>query len=153
MNLDIDLNEAFTERVDLDETRIDSTIEATKLGNQANISLGDRFVWVRTEYATWNSTQSSNARSKSIDWMRLAGRNRGGADLVHTHASIPAMSLSIVALQDLSITWLKVFSTGRLDVYERVVAAGSSLGSIDGRRAGVAVLARIESRHIRWWMV
>jgi hypothetical protein len=60
LNLDIDLNKTFTERVDLDETRINSTIESTEFGDQTNVTLRDRFVGVRTADAAGEGAHSSN---------------------------------------------------------------------------------------------
>jgi hypothetical protein len=48
LNLDIDLNETFTERIDLNKTWVDCTIESPEFGDQANITLRNRFVWVGT---------------------------------------------------------------------------------------------------------
>ena len=61
LNLDIDLDKTFTEWVDLDKTRINSSVESTKFGNQTNITLRDRFVGIRTYHAAGNSSHSSNA--------------------------------------------------------------------------------------------
>ena len=60
LNLDIDLNKTFAERVDLDETGINSAIESTEFGDQTNITLRDRFVGVRTADAAGESAHSSN---------------------------------------------------------------------------------------------
>lgn len=60
LNLNIDLNKTFAERVDLDKSGINSAVKATELRNQANISLGHRFVWVWTDNTAGNSTQSSD---------------------------------------------------------------------------------------------
>lgn len=60
LNLDIDLDETLAERVDLDQTGVDSAIEATELGDQAYITLRDRFVGVRAEDAAGDRTHCSN---------------------------------------------------------------------------------------------
>jgi len=60
LNLDIDLNEAFAERVDLDETWINSTVESTEFGHEADVTLRDRFVGVRADDTAGNGTHSSN---------------------------------------------------------------------------------------------
>ena len=67
LNLDIDLNKTFTERVDLDETRINSTIESTEFGDQTNVTLRNRLVWVGAADAARKSTHSSDAGTKSVD--------------------------------------------------------------------------------------
>jgi hypothetical protein len=60
LNLDINLNKTFAKRVDLDETRINSAIESTEFGDQTNVTLRDRFVWVRTADAAGEGAHSSN---------------------------------------------------------------------------------------------
>ena len=67
LDLHIDLNKTFAERVDLDETRIDCAIESAKLGDQANVTLRDRLVRVRTDDTARNGTHSSDAGTQSID--------------------------------------------------------------------------------------
>jgi hypothetical protein len=39
LNLDINLDKLLAERIDLDQTRIDRSVEATKLGDQTDIAL------------------------------------------------------------------------------------------------------------------
>jgi hypothetical protein len=70
LDLNIDLDKTFTERVDLDETGINSTIESTEFGNETDITLRDRFVGVRTDDAARNGTHGSNAGTKSVDCAR-----------------------------------------------------------------------------------
>jgi hypothetical protein len=70
LNLDIDLNESFTEWVDLDETGVNSAIESTELGDQADVTLRDRFIGVRTANAAGESSHSSNARAQGVDCAR-----------------------------------------------------------------------------------
>jgi hypothetical protein len=60
LNLDIDLNKTFTERVDLDETGINSAIESTEFGDETDVTLRDRFVGVRTANAAGESAHGSN---------------------------------------------------------------------------------------------
>ncbi len=61
LNLDIDLDKAFTERVDLDETGINRTIKSTEFCDETDVTLRDRFVGVRADDAAGNGTHSSNA--------------------------------------------------------------------------------------------
>lgn len=68
LNLDIDLNEAFGERVDLDKARINSTIESTELRNQTDVTLRNGFVWVRADNTARNGAHSSNTRAQGIDF-------------------------------------------------------------------------------------
>ena len=59
LNLDIDLNERFGERVDLDKTRVDGTSETSKLGDETDVTLLDRLVWIRAADAARNRTKST----------------------------------------------------------------------------------------------
>jgi hypothetical protein len=61
LDLNIDLDKTFTERVDLDETGINSAIESTEFGDETDITLRDRFVGVRTDDAARDGAHSSNA--------------------------------------------------------------------------------------------
>jgi hypothetical protein len=72
LNLDIDLNETFTERVDLDETGVDSAIEATKLGDETDVTLRDRFVGVRTANAAGESSHGSNTLAQGVDCAKMS---------------------------------------------------------------------------------
>ena len=60
LNLDIDLEETFTERVDLDETGIDRAVESPELGDQTDVTLRDGFVGVRTADAEGKGAQCSD---------------------------------------------------------------------------------------------
>jgi len=132
LNLNIDLDKALAERVDLDQTRINSAVEATELGDQTDITLRDRLVWVGADDAARNGTHGSDTRTQSVD-----------------HASVPAM-VALVALADesLGIAGLEILSARRLDVDHGVVAAtgGASMvwakSAVKTRRARlVAVVA------------
>jgi hypothetical protein len=92
LNLDIDLNETFTERVDLDKTGIDSAIKSTELGDQTDVTLRDRFVGIRTANAAGEGSKSSNARAQRVDCARcqLCDSARGYRVVLLTHASVPA---------------------------------------------------------------
>jgi hypothetical protein len=60
LNLHIYRDKPFAERVDLDETWIDGTIEATELGDQTNVSLRDRLVGIRAADTARESTHCSD---------------------------------------------------------------------------------------------
>lgn len=111
LDLDVDLNERFGERVDLDKTRVDSTSKTTELGDETNVTLLDRLVWVGAAEAARNRTKSTDGRAESVD-----------------HAAIPASAGSIfgIRLDHLRIRWLKVLATRWLDVDDGV--AGTSDG-------------------------
>jgi hypothetical protein len=61
LNLDIHRDQAFAERVDLDETWINGTIESTELGDQTNVSLRDGLVGIRAADAARESPHCSDA--------------------------------------------------------------------------------------------
>jgi hypothetical protein len=76
LDLDIDLCKPLAEGVDLDETWVDSTVEATELGDETDITLRDRFVWVRTTDTAGECAHSSNECTQSIDcsgWSAMVG--------------------------------------------------------------------------------
>jgi hypothetical protein len=101
LDLDIDLSKRLRQRVDLDKTRVDGARKATELGDKTNITLVDGFVGVRAAKTAGNGTESTNGRTKSVD-----------------HATIPASARCIlgVGLNDLSVRWLEVLATWRLDI-------------------------------------
>jgi hypothetical protein len=72
LNLDIDLDERFGQRVNLDETGVDGAIEATELGDQADISLRNGFVRVGTADAAWDRSEEANAGAEIVDCDELA---------------------------------------------------------------------------------
>lgn len=67
LNLDIDLDQALGERVDLDQAGIDGLVEFAELGDQADIALVHVLVRVGTKDAAWNGAQGSNASAKAVD--------------------------------------------------------------------------------------
>lgn len=99
LNLDIHCDELLRKWVDPDKAWVDCADESSKLGDQADIALVDRLVWVRAADAARNRTQTTNDRPETLD-----------------HRSIPAVRRGICAvrLDDLSVRWLKIFSTWRL---------------------------------------
>lgn len=84
LNLNIDLNEALGEWVDLDKSRVDSTIETTKLGDQTDITLRDRFVWIRTDDTARNSAHSSDTRAQGVDYTNELLPSKTGARLTYS---------------------------------------------------------------------
>ena len=67
LNLDIDLYKFLRKWIDLDQAGIDSAVKATKLGDETDITLGDRFVGVRTDETAWNSAAKTNTSTESIN--------------------------------------------------------------------------------------
>jgi hypothetical protein len=99
LNLDVDRDETLAERVDLDETRVDSLVETTELGDKTNITLLDVLVRVRADYATRNGTHGTNASTEGVD-----------------HGTIPALGVGL-ALHGGSIALLEVLLLGRHDIH------------------------------------
>jgi len=77
LNLDIDLHKRLRERVDLDETRVDSTSEATELGDQTDITLLDGLVRVWAADAARNRAESANGRAEGVDHAAVPAGTRG----------------------------------------------------------------------------
>ncbi len=149
LDLDIDLDETFAERVDLDEAGIDGAIESTELGDQAHVTLRHRLVRVRTADAAGEGAHGSNARSQSVDCARRPSVSLApwGGDRVMllTHASVPAM-VALVALshERLGIAGLQVLSSRRLHVDHGVVeAAGGVRRTKSAARVGRPVLRTV----------
>jgi hypothetical protein len=67
LDLDVDLNQALRQRVDLDETRVDSAREAAEFGDQTDITLRDGLVRVGADEAARNSSAETNTLTKVVD--------------------------------------------------------------------------------------
>jgi hypothetical protein len=67
LDLDVDLDEILTERVDLDQTGIDGLVELAELGDKAYITLLDSLEGVGAADAAGDGSHGSHAGSKSID--------------------------------------------------------------------------------------
>ena len=67
LDLDIDVNQPLGERIDLDETGVDGTVEASKLGDQTDIALGNGLVGVRADEAARNRAEDPDAVAQSVD--------------------------------------------------------------------------------------
>ena len=67
LDLDIDLDEFFGQRVDFDETGVDSAVETTEFGDQANIALADRLVRVGADDAAGDGAAETEAGTEIVD--------------------------------------------------------------------------------------
>jgi len=67
LDLDIDLDQLLGERVDLDKTGVDSTVETTELCDETDIPLGDGLVGVGADDATGDGAAESDACTERID--------------------------------------------------------------------------------------
>ena len=61
LNLDIDLDELFGQRIDLDKTWVDCAVEATKFGHETDVSLADWLVWVGADDTAGDGSYASDA--------------------------------------------------------------------------------------------
>lgn len=61
LNLDVDLDDALREGVDLDETGVDGLVEAAKLGDETDVALVDVLIRVGAADTARNGSQGSNA--------------------------------------------------------------------------------------------
>ncbi len=68
LDLDINLYEVFRKWVDLDKTRVDSAVESTKLGDETDITLCNRFIGIRADDTAWNGAAEADTGTESIDW-------------------------------------------------------------------------------------
>lgn len=71
LDLHIDLNESLAERVDLDQTGVDSLVETTELGDETNMALVDVLIRVGADDAAGNCTTCSNTCAKIVNCSRL----------------------------------------------------------------------------------
>jgi hypothetical protein len=91
------LDKLFAQRINLDQTWINSAIEATKLCNQTDITLRNRSVWVGANDAARNSSESTNTCTKSIHCELLEleiGTNQRSNVLMLPYQPWPPWSLS-----------------------------------------------------------
>ena len=51
LDLDIDLDKSFRQRVDVNKTWVDGASELSELGDQTDVSLRHRFVWIGADDA------------------------------------------------------------------------------------------------------
>ena len=72
LNFDIDLDELLGQGVDLDETRVDCTVESTKLGYETNVSLANWLVWVRADDTTWNGSEETDAVPERVNFIAIS---------------------------------------------------------------------------------
>lgn len=61
------MDKFLRQRVDLDETWVDGTVEATELGDQTNVSLADWLVWVGANDAARDGAAATNERTEGVD--------------------------------------------------------------------------------------
>jgi len=91
LNLDIDLDESLGKRVYVNKTRVDSAGETTELGDESDISLIHRLVWVWATETSWNGSEGAEAGTEGVD-----------------HRSVPSMRLDFLCI------WLDNLSIRRL---------------------------------------
>jgi hypothetical protein len=122
LNLDINLEKSLAERIDLDQTGVNSLVELSELGNETNVALVDFLVRVGTNDAAGNSAHSSDDTSEDVH-----------------HASIPVIGTGLV-FNNSRILALEIFLLGRLDRHlvlrdETSIAFGGCMrvfGSVGG---------------------
>jgi len=54
LDLDVDLDQALAQRIDLHQAGIDCAVETAEFRDQADITLRDGLIWVRADNAAWN---------------------------------------------------------------------------------------------------
>ena len=115
---DIDGDKVLGERIDLDQTRIDCAIESSEFGHETNISLVDWLVRVRADDAARDSPKKTDGAPESVDCESISVSAREVEVLVArlTHCAVPAVAISIVCCERLSVLGLQVLTLGRLNV-------------------------------------
>ena len=61
LDLDIHLNQFLRQRVDLDKTRVDCSIESAKLGDKTDVALADWLVGIRANDAARDGSKETEA--------------------------------------------------------------------------------------------
>lgn len=67
LDLDVDLDDALGQRVDLDQTGVDGLVETAELGDEANVALVDVLVGVGAANAAWHGAEGTNDGSQAVD--------------------------------------------------------------------------------------
>lgn len=67
LDLDVDLDQAFGEGIDLDETRVDGARKSSKASDETDIALVDGLVRVRADDTAGNRTEGADAASEGVD--------------------------------------------------------------------------------------
>lgn len=68
LDLDVDLDQALGEGVDLDETRVNGLVELAKLGDKADVALVDVLIRVGAANAAGDGSQGPDASTEGVDW-------------------------------------------------------------------------------------
>lgn len=66
LDLNVNLDKALRERIDLDEAGIDGTREFAELCDEADVSLGDWLVGIGADEAAWDGAEETNGGTKSV---------------------------------------------------------------------------------------
>lgn len=61
------MDELLRQRVDLHETWVDGTVEATELGDQTDISLANWLVWIGANDAARDGTAATDECTEGVD--------------------------------------------------------------------------------------
>jgi hypothetical protein len=72
LDFDVNLDKTFTERIDLDETRVDCAIKPTKLRDQTDITLRDRLIWIGADDTARDRSHGTDTVSKSVDYTAIS---------------------------------------------------------------------------------
>lgn len=139
LDLDVNLDQALAQGVDLDEAGIDGLVEPAKLGDQADVALADALERVRAADAAGDGAHGSDNGADGIDCPGSASLVHPGAmrtgSAAHTHGPVPALRVSIG--NDAGIALLQILELRRLDRHVRLgseAAIGS--GSIEALALG-----------------
>lgn len=68
LDLDVDLNKALRQGVDLSQTGVDRLVKLAELGDQADVALADVLIRVGAADAAWDRTEGSHAGAEGVDY-------------------------------------------------------------------------------------
>lgn len=97
LNLDIDLEDAFAERVDLDETGVDGLVELAEFGDETDIALVNLLVRVGAADAAGDGAEISHDGTEGVD-----------------HGAVPVVRVGVL-VDDGGIALLQILSARALD--------------------------------------
>jgi hypothetical protein len=141
LDLDVHLDQALRQRVNLDQTRVNGLVEAAKLGDEPDVALLHALVGVRAADAARDGAQGADDGADGVD-----------------HGAVPARVVGVV--DDGGIAPLKVFLPRRFHFHVlvgpesggggAVLVGAPRVGEVGDRGLALGVLERGGHGH-RWW--
>jgi hypothetical protein len=137
LDLDVDLEEVFGQRVDLDEARVDGLVEAAELGDEADVALADALEGVREADAQRDGATGANELADGVG-----------------HGAVPARVVHLG--DDGGIALLEILGPRGFHLHDlrwpETAGAGGGMGAIIGGLAAGSALVRSVHDERRSWM-